>query len=252
MLGTTDPLSLSADRRTDIGRRILAKVANIAPELRSRQVMEDAYDEADFERMVTIRNRVDKVVHNKETADKLKAWYRQFCKRPGFHDQYLQSFNLPNVHLVDTDGKGVEAATEAGLVANGKEYKLDLIVWASGFLTSAPPLFPLKGKDGLSILQAWEGGKLRTLHGIHTHGFPNLFFSSMMQGAALGSNVPTNSNEAAATIAAIVKYMVDNGLKSCDVTKEAMDRWVDMIVRDGWIPHKTMGSNSCSPGYYNK
>src|SRR5438876_1114099 len=88
---------------------------------------------ADFEKMEQVRSRVDEIVEDKETADALKPWYRQFCKRPCFHDEYLDTFNRPNVTLVDTEGRGVERMTERGIVANGVEYEVDCIIYATGF-----------------------------------------------------------------------------------------------------------------------
>ena len=71
---------------------------------------------ADFEKMEQIRARVDTIVNDPTTAEALKPYYRQFCKRPCFHDEYLDTFNRPNVTLVDTDGRGVERITERGVV----------------------------------------------------------------------------------------------------------------------------------------
>ena len=85
-----------------------------------------AFEDSDFEKMEEIRARVDAIVRDRETAAKLKAWYRQLCKRPCFHDEYLQAFNTPGTHLVDTDGKGVERITENGVVVAGKEYRARL------------------------------------------------------------------------------------------------------------------------------
>ena len=67
------------------------------------------------------------------TAEALKPYYRQFCKRPCFHNEYLEPFNRPNVTLVDTKGKGVERITKKGVVVEGREYELDCLIYASGF-----------------------------------------------------------------------------------------------------------------------
>jgi cation diffusion facilitator CzcD-associated flavoprotein CzcO len=87
-----------------------------------------AYEESDFEKMEEIRARTEAIVRDPGTASKLKAWYRQPCKRPCFHDEYLQAFNNQNTHLVDTGGKGVEQITATGVVAAGREYELDCII----------------------------------------------------------------------------------------------------------------------------
>ena len=95
--------------------------------------MWEAYEDADLEKMSEIRARVDSIVADSETGEGLKAWYGQLCKRPCFHDAYLQSFNDPSTHLVHTDGKGVERITEKGVVFDGEEYLVDCIIFASGF-----------------------------------------------------------------------------------------------------------------------
>src|ERR1700733_13436235 len=83
--------------------------------------------------MQKIRARVDEIVQDRATAGALKAWYRQFCKRPCFHDEYLATFNRDNVTLVDTNGKGVQRITERGVVVEGREYALDCLIFATGF-----------------------------------------------------------------------------------------------------------------------
>jgi cyclohexanone monooxygenase len=88
---------------------------------------------ADYQKMERVRARVDAVVKDQATAEALKPWYNQFCKRPCFHDQYLDTFNLPGVHLVDTHGQGVERITERGVVVDGREYALDCLIFGTGF-----------------------------------------------------------------------------------------------------------------------
>ena len=87
----------------------------------------------DYPRQERIRQRAAEVVKNQDTAEKLKAQYPGWCKRPCFHDEYLQAFNSPNVELVDTNGKGVDRLTEKGIQFNGKDYELDLIIFSTGF-----------------------------------------------------------------------------------------------------------------------
>ena len=170
---------------------------------------------------------------DRETAAKLKAWYRQLCKRPCFHDEYLQAFNTPGTHLVDTDGKGVERITENGVVVAGKEYQLDCIIYASGFEVGTEYRrragFDLTGRGGVKLSEHWAQG-MRTKHGIHVHGFPNAFFVQPTQGANLISNVPHNLTEAAKTIALMVGHARANGFKEIEVTKEAEDRWIELLL----------------------
>src|SRR5690606_967791 len=144
--------------------------------------------------------------------------------RPCFHDEYLQAFNRPNVHLVDTDGKGVEAITERGVVAQGVEHEVDCIVYASGFEVGTEHThragFDLVGRGGERLSEHWAEG-MRTLHGMHVHGFPNVFQVQLAQGANLLSNVPHNFTEAARTIATVVRHALDSGHRVVEATAEA-------------------------------
>jgi cation diffusion facilitator CzcD-associated flavoprotein CzcO len=242
---------LVQDGWTDLSRRVRAKLQELPPERRSAKDLWAAFEDSDFEKMEEIRARVDSIVKDPETAQKLKAWYRQLCKRPCFHDSYLQAFNTPGTHLVDTDGKGVERITEKGLVAAGREYEVDCIIYASGFEVGTEyerrSGFDLEGRDGLKLSEAWADG-MKSKHGIHVHGFPNAFFVQPVQGANLISNVPHNLTEAGRTIALVVRHALDTGAKEVEVTQEAQDAWLALLLSGGG---RMIGSQDCTPGYYN-
>jgi cyclohexanone monooxygenase len=189
-------------------------------------------------------------VADQDTARSLQAWYRQLCKRPCFHDEYLQAFNEPGTHLVDTDGKGVERITERGVVVAGREYEVDCIIYASGFEVGTEQArragFDPIGRDGVTLSEYWAEG-MRTLHGIHVHGFPNAFIVQPTQGANLISNIPHNVTESATTIAAMVQHAVAGGFAEIEVTKAAEDAWVELLLSGIGI----VRSPDCTPGYYN-
>src|SRR5207237_7943594 len=149
--------------------------------------------------MEAIRARIDQTVKDPVTAAALKPWYRQFCKRPCFHDEYLQTYNRPNVTLVDTHGRGVERLTETGVVANGVEYPVDCLIFATGFEVGTTYTrragYDIIGRDGVTLSEHWHDG-MRTLHGLQTHGFPNCFFLGFTQTAVTVS-VPYALNEQA-------------------------------------------------------
>ena len=134
---------------------------------------------ADFAKMEKIRSRADSIVEDQETAEALKPYYRQFCKRPCFHDEYLPTYNRPNVHLIDTDGRGVDEFTEKGVMFDGKEYEVDCIIFATGFEVgtdySRRAGYSIIGVNGMSVSEKWSNG-LSTYHGMHSRGFPNCFF----------------------------------------------------------------------------
>ncbi|MEU6723551.1 NAD(P)/FAD-dependent oxidoreductase [Nonomuraea wenchangensis] len=240
---------LVMDGWTDLARRVRARVAEL-PEI-TPQTLLAAFEDSDFEKMEEIRARVDAVVRDPETARGLKAWYRQLCKRPCFHDEYLQAFNLPGVHLVDTDGKGVERITEKGVVVAGREYEIGCVIYASGFEVGTDYTrragYDLIGRDGRRLSEHWADG-MRSLHGIHVHGFPNAFLIGHTQGANLLSNIPHNLTEAGRTVATVVAHALANGHTEVEVTQEAEDGWVDLLL-SGNGP--LLGSPDCTPGYYN-
>src|SRR3982075_279319 len=242
---------LVQDGWTDLSRRIRSKIQQLPREQRIPKNMLAAFEDSDFEKMEEIRARVDAIVGDSETAAKLKAWYRQLCKRPCFHDEYLQAFNTPGTHLVDTDGKGVERITETGVVVAGREYGLDCIVYASGFEVGTEYRrqcgFDMSGRAGVKLSDHWAAG-MRTKHGIHVHGFPNAFFVQPTQGANLISNVPHNLTEAARTIAMMVRHAQANGFKEIEVAREAEDKGGELLLTN---PGLMIGAPDCTPGYYN-
>ncbi|HLT16668.1 MAG TPA: monooxygenase, partial [Acidimicrobiales bacterium] len=180
------------------------------------------------------------------------AWYRQLCKRPCFHDEYLQSFNRPTVHLVDTDGKGVERITERGVVVAGVEHPVDCIIYASGFEVGTDYTqrtgFEVIGRGGEKLSDHWAEG-MRTFQGMQVHGFPNAFLVQLAQGANLISNVPHNFVEAGRTIAMLVADALARGCREVEVTREAEDAWMELLLSApaGGV----IGSADCTPGYYN-
>ena len=249
--GGNADVDLVQDGWTDLARRIREQIRKLPPQERTVPKMLVAYEDADFEKMEEIRARVDAIVQERETAAKLKAWYRQLCKRPCFHDTYLQSFNADSVHLVDTDGKGVERITATGVVVAGKEYPVDCIIYASGFEVGTAYQrragFDLTGRDGRTLSEHWSQG-MRTKHGMHVHGFPNAFFVQPTQGANLISNIPHNLTEAARTIAMLVTHARDHGHQQIEVTEAAERAWVELMLTS--VGRMTQ-SPDCTPGYYN-
>lgn len=217
----------------------------------ARESLSAKVEIADFQKMNQIRDRVDQVVRDRKTADLLKPWYRQFCKRPCFHDEYLDTFNRPNVHLVDTNGQGVECVTEAGVVANGREYRLDCLIFATGFEVGTSFTrragFEVRGKGGQTLTEKWSDG-MATLHGMATHGFPNMFFLNNSQ-AAFTANFPHHMDEQSRHISHILMHCYRNGKRRIEVTRDAEEKWVAEIVKLGRMSVKFL--ESCTPGYYN-
>ncbi len=242
---------LVKDGWTDISQRIRDRVLADPDATMDPASWLKAYEDSDDEKMAEIRARVDEIVNDPDTAEALKPWYRQLCKRPCFHDEYLQSYNRPNAHLIDTDGKGVERIDETGVWANGEHYELDCLIYASGFEVGTSyerrSGYDTIGRDGVALSEKWADGML-SFHGMHVHGFPNLFVVSPSQAANLISNVPHNLVEAGETIARILDHAIEIDADEVEVTQEAEDRWVELLEKHG----RRFGNNQeCTPGYYN-
>ena len=239
------------DGWTEVVRKILNLMLGQTNPDASPEAVAEMAELADFMQMQEIRARVDTLVHDPVVAESLKPWYRQFCKRPCFHDAYLQTFNRPNVTLVDTQGKGVERITPKGVVANGVEFELDCLIFATGFEVgtefSSRSGYPVVGRDGRSLGDVWNDG-VRTLHGIHIHGFPNCFMMSIAQ-SGFTVNFPYTFDLQARHIAWIIDRAQSAGWKQLEVTAEAEAAWVAEIVARGG--QTTEFSENCTPGYYN-
>jgi cyclohexanone monooxygenase len=243
-------VDLVQDGWTDIARRIRSRIMTLTPEERTAENMLAAFEESDFEKMEEIRSRVDQVVTDEATAQRLKAWYRQLCKRPCFHDEYLQAFNEPTTHLVDTDGRGVERITETSVVVAGAHYDVDCIIYASGFEVGTPyerrAGFDLVGREGRTLSTHWAAG-MRTMHGVYVHGFPNAFLIQFTQGANLISNVPHNLVESSQTIAQVIAHAQEIGATEVEVTDAAEQAWMELLATGVSF----LGTGDCTPGYYN-
>ncbi|MFI4965864.1 MAG: flavin-containing monooxygenase [Caulobacterales bacterium] len=206
---------------------------------------------ADFKKMEQVRARVGRTVRDPATAEALKPYYNQFCKRPCFHDDYLAAFNRANVHLVDTQGKGVERITEKGVVANGVEYELDCLIYATGFEVGTEFTrrsgYELHGRDGQTLTQKWRDG-VSTLHGLYSRGFPNCFIISNAQ-SGFTANFPHMINEQSKHIAYVLKHCAEHQVRRVEASEDAENDWVQTIIDLSVMRQKFL--EECTPGYYN-
>jgi cation diffusion facilitator CzcD-associated flavoprotein CzcO len=247
---------LVKDGWTDIAIRVRDRVvAHMGPDspgsILDMALIQRAFEETDDEKMTEIRARVDSIVRDPKTAAALKPWYRQLCKRPCFHDEYLQAYNRPNVHLIETDGKGVERIDPRGVWVAGVHYALDCLIFASGFEFATDYArragYDAVGRDGRRLSAHWADG-MRSLHGIHVHGFPNLFIVGLTQGANLISNITHNLTDTGRTIATVVAHALETGATTVEPTAAAEEAWVSLVESS---PQSFLGNPDCTPGYYN-
>ncbi|GAB2805255.1 flavin-containing monooxygenase [Streptomyces daliensis] len=213
---------------------------------------ERAYELADFAKMNEIRTRVEEIVADPVTAEALKPWYRYMCKRPTFSDHYLQTFNRPNVTLVDTaDTHGVEEITENAVVVGGTSYEVDCVIFATGFEVGASGILsgaiPVTGRQGVNLFEAWAQGP-RTLHGFYTRGFPNLFQLGPLQNAA-SVNYVHILDEQASHVAHVVAEARRRGAREIEPTADAEEGW-QRTLREKAVDLYQFHAE-CTPGYYN-
>mgnify|MGYP003898418111 FL=1 len=205
----------------------------------------------DFENMERVRQRIADVIKDPATAELMMPWYSQSCKRPCFHDEYLPAFNRPNVHLVDTDGKGVNEINERGVIVNGVEYPVDLLIFASGFEVTTGYThrlgFDPKGRNGVSLSEAWAEGPA-TLHGVLSNGFPNMFMISTVQGAQ-ATNFVHSITEAAQHVAFLIEQCVKGDIATIEPETAAQENWFETLFAQLWGIARY--NATCTPGYLN-
>ncbi|KAJ5026489.1 hypothetical protein J3E71DRAFT_174603 [Bipolaris maydis] len=237
-----------------------ARKGKIHPEAVETHIAE--LNAIDFPRAQRLRERVDDIVHDKTTAEKLKSWYPTYCKRPTFHDEYLQSFNRPNVELIETSGFGVESITEHGVIVNGIEHEVDLLVLSTGFRARATDgahtpsrncNMEVFGRNGLNMNDKWDEKGPVTFHGCCTHDFPNFFFSALSQ-----SGVACKTGNASYLLdnhARLVAYYVQSARKATktdvfaiEPSRDAEEEWANECASmSTWFA----AVSPCTPGNFN-
>lgn len=184
--------------------------------------------EADFNSMERVRARIDSIVADKATAEALKPWYKRLCKRVGFHDEFLPTFNRDNVELVDTNGRGIQRLTRDGVVVGDREYKVDALIFATGYDVSSSYTrrtgFDIIGRDGVHLSDKWKSGP-RTFHGLQSHGFPNCFFLGYTQ-TGIANNYTHTAEERARHLVYLLEQRVVRGATTIEADLRAEDGWV--------------------------
>ncbi len=244
------------DMVNDGWTEIFRNLASLVPKKEEQQISPEEVaalaEWADFKKMNGVRARVDQHVSDSETAEALKPWYRQFCKRPTFNYEYLPTFERENVTLVDTsNSQGVERIEENAVVANGVRYEVDCIIYATGFEVGTSYTrrsgFDIHGQGGIKLSDYWADG-LRTLHGFSSHGFPNCFQVGFSQNG-FSVNLTAVLDDQAQHVAYIIKQIMDRGASYAHPSEEAESEWV-ATIRKLAISNIAF-QEACTPGYYN-
>ena len=184
--------------------------------------------DSNFRIMEQIRARVDAIVEDPVTAAALKPYYPYGCKRPTFHDEYLPTFNLPHVHLVDTAPRGVSKINAQGVVHGDKEYPLDVLIYATGFQWMATSTFNMiVGREGRTLRDKWQEEGTKTFLGLHSKGFPNLFLISGPQGGGGSFNFTNAIEEHGDYVVWMLETLRSQGSDVVDVKAEHEDAYAE-------------------------
>lgn len=248
--GQRAEVDLVHDGWTDLFREMVSSWMPENPAALAPEELARLTELADFRKGNKIRARVDAIVANKETAEGLKPWYGMMCKRPTFHDDYLQAFNQPNVTLIDTQGRGLDRITENGIVFDGVEYPVDCIIFATGFESGTNyarrAAMEVHGRGGRRMTDHFADG-MRTFHGFYTDGFPNFFMLGLSQNG-FKPNVTDMLAEQAEHISSLIAAARSEGKTRIEATAEAVDAWVRTIREKSQRSRKFLAT--CTPGYY--
>jgi cyclohexanone monooxygenase len=250
--GGPQEVDLVGDGWTDIMRNVGGFFAGMPGVEQDVEAIVAAVELADFQKMEELRRRIDVIVEDRATAEALKPYYRMFCKRPCFSDDYLPTFNRPNVTLVDTDGQGVERFTATGAVVDGQEYELDCVIFATGFevgtVLTRRAGFDVVGRGGVRLSEKWAEG-MSTFHGFHSNGFPNMFFLGITQ-TGLTINFPHMLDQQTSHVAHIVQHCQKEGATRVEASAEAEEAWVATIQQLAVLSEGFL--LECTPGYFNQ
>ncbi len=237
-----------AKRRAKIIEKQRAQVerrANLKGITREEKIRRQ--ENANIDAMMRIHRRIDEIVDDPDTAESLKPWYMLMCKRPCFHNDYLPTFNRPNVHLVDTKGKGITEIGPKGPMFEGETYEVDLLIYATGFEVQQTGIYnKIIGEGGLDLDDKYSSG-IRTLLGIHTQGFPNMFIMGGYQ-ASFQFNLTDLLQVQGDHIANSIAAVRSGGFETIDVTRDSEESWVNEVISHRG---KTNRNAECTPGYYN-
>jgi cyclohexanone monooxygenase len=239
---------------TELGRNMTARIAAMddPASLTLEQIMA-IREEEDYKVMERLRRRIEGIVEDTETAEALKPYYRFLCKRPCSNDEYLRTFNRPNVTLVDvSESKGVERITENGVVAGGVEYEVDCIIYASGFeitteISRRYAIDTIEGREGLSLFDYWRDS-FKTLHGMTSRGFPNQFHTGFIQGG-VAANTTAMLQQQAEHIAYVISEALKRGATIVEPSQKAQNEWI-RTIRETAVDTSAF-DQTCTPGYYN-
>ena len=229
-----DRMSVYEQRWADGGTRFMAAFNDLITNA-------DANDTAaEF-----VRNKIREIVKDPETAELLAPKsYPIGTKRICVDTDYFETFNRPNVRLVDVRSEPIEMITAGGLRQGGEEFEFDAIVFATGFdaMTGTLDRIDIRGRDGRRLRDEWADGP-RTYLGMMSAGFPNLFMITGPQSPSVLSNMMVSIEQHVDWMSDCIAHVLAKELRSIEATPEAQDDW---IAHNEEVAHKTLYPRAAS------
>ena len=193
-----------------------------------------------------IKRKIRELIHDPAVADALTDFDHPYAaKRPPIDTEYFETFNRPNVTLVDVKRAPIEEIVPEGIRTGGKVYPLDIIVFATGFDAMTGPFLRIniEGRDGLTLKEAWAHGP-RTHLGLQVAGFPNLFTITSPGSPSVLCNMPVPIEQHVEWIADCIAHMRANGMTVIEPQAEAVARWVQQVNEVASAPFLPQASRS--------
>jgi cyclohexanone monooxygenase len=177
-----------------------------------------------------VRGKIRGRVRDQEIAELLAPKNTIGCKRLCVDIGYYETFNRPNVTLIDVSERPIEAITPQGVKANGREFKVDALVLATGFdaMTGALLKIDIRGRGGLALREKWGAGP-RSYLGLGVAGFPNLFTITGPGSPSVLTNMLPTIEQHVDWIADTLSYMRDRRLARIEPAVAAEDAWVEHV-----------------------
>jgi cation diffusion facilitator CzcD-associated flavoprotein CzcO len=174
-----------------------------------------------------VRDKIASIVSDPKIAARLQPHTVIGCKRLVVDSGYYNTFNQDNVQLIDLDQTGIERFTENGLVANGVEHKVDVMVLATGFdaMTGSLLKVDIRGRGGRTLSDAWSAGPVNYL-GLAVHGFPNLFTITGPGSPSVLTNLIVSIEHHVEWITRCLQQVVSSNVRNIETTQRAQDEWV--------------------------
>ena len=178
-----------------------------------------------------LKGKIRDIVKDAATADVLADIDHPYAaKRPPIDTDYFETFNRPNVTLVDVRKSPIEAITPDGIRTSDTDYPLDIIVFATGFDAMTGPLLRLdiRGRDEIALADVWKAGP-RNYLGLQVAGFPNLFTITGPGSPSVLANMPVAIEQHVEWITDCIAHMQATGMTRIEPRAEAVDDWVGQV-----------------------